>query len=253
METAVEKIIEWIERRQAEYVCVRDVHGVKLAVMDPRLMKIHHEAGMVTPDGMPLVWLAKIRSQLKSGRVCGAELLDALCRSGEANGLRHYFYGGKPGVAEAMIKNLKAKYPNMAVAGFYSPPFSPLTEEENDEIVRDINRSEAQIVWVGLSTPKQEVWMSEHVGKIRGATLIGVGAAFDFHSGAVSRAPEWMRSSGFEWVYRICSEPRRLFPRYVKIVPWFLINAVREQISLYLGPRVGSDLAAYSDNFADNH
>ncbi len=183
--------------------------------------------------------------------MCGAELLEAVCRSGETKGLRHYFYGGKPGVAEAMIKNLRAKYPNMEVAGFYSPPFRRLTEEEDDEIVRDINHLEAQIVWVGLSTPKQEIWMSEHVGKIHGATLIGVGAAFDFHSGAVSRAPEWMRSSGFEWVYRICSEPRRLFPRYVKIVPWFLINTVREQISLYLGPKAESGLADYGDQFAE--
>ncbi len=237
LKTAVEKIMLWVADQQSEYVCVRDVHGVKLAVSNSRMLVIHRNAGMVTPDGMPLVWLAKIRAREEIGRVSGADLVDAICQSGEATGLRHYFYGGKPGVAEAMIKSLKAKYPALTVVGSYSPPFRPLTEEEDAEILHLINASGAQVVWVGLSTPKQELWMSEHVGRIRGATLLGVGAAFDFHSGAVARAPKWMRSSGFEWVHRIVSEPRRLFPRYAKIVPWFLINAAWEQIVLSVGSR----------------
>jgi N-acetylglucosaminyldiphosphoundecaprenol N-acetyl-beta-D-mannosaminyltransferase len=237
IETAVDTIIGWTEKRQAEYVCVRDVHGVKLAAQDTQFMKIHHNAGMVTPDGMPLVLLSKLRSQLRCGRVCGSDLLDAVCRAGEAKGLRHYFYGGKPGIPETLICKLKEKYPLLNVAGFYSPPFRPLTVEEDDAIVARIKATGAQIVWVGLSTPKQEFWMRDHVGRIEGATLMGVGAAFDFHSGAVTRAPKWMQNSGLEWLHRLISEPRRLWRRYLIAIPWFLACITREQIGFYFSRR----------------
>jgi len=189
LETAVQTISEWAKRRQENYVCVRDAHGVKLAAADAKFREIHHCAGMVTPDGMPLVWLLKLRSKHKCSRVCGADLLEALCEGGEEIGLRHFFYGGKPGVAEALIANLKRQFPRLAVAGFCSPPFRSLTLEEDEAIVNEINKTCPDVVWVGLSTPKQEFWMRDHVGRINGATLIGVGAAFDFHSGAVVRAP----------------------------------------------------------------
>jgi len=228
----------WTKKRQAEYVCVRDVHGVMRSLRDPELLEIHHNAGMVTPDGMPLVWLSKLRSEPKSGRVCGSELLDAVCRAGEAVGLRHYFYGGKPGIPETMIQKLRAKYPRMHIVGFYSPPFRSLTDEEDSAVVDHINKSNAQVVWVGLSTPKQEFWMRDHVGRIEGATLIGIGAAFDFHSGVIVRAPKWLQNSGLEWLHRLFSEPRRLWRRYLVVIPWFLVNATREQIGLFFKPKV---------------
>ena len=201
-----------------------------ISLRNPALMDVHHAAGMVTPDGMPLVWISKWRSKLPVKRVCGADLVDALCNDGQSSGLRHYFYGGKPGIAESMIRNLKAKYPDLVVAGFYAPPFRSLTEEEDAAIVDAINKSGAQVVWIGLSTPNQEFWTRDHVGQINGATLIGVGAAFDFHSGAVTRAPKWMQKSGFEWLHRLLSEPRRLWRRYLVIAPSFVVNIVREEI-----------------------
>jgi N-acetylglucosaminyldiphosphoundecaprenol N-acetyl-beta-D-mannosaminyltransferase len=208
-----------------------------ISARDPEMMNIHHAAGMVTPDGMPLVWVSKWRSDFKIDRVCGSDLLDALSDAGRSVGLSHYFYGGKPGVAENMIRNLKSKYPGISIAGYTSPPFSRLTEAEDADMVRAINASGAQIVWVGLSTPKQELWMRAHVGRIEGATLIGVGAAFDFHSGAIKRAPKWMQSCGLEWLHRFASEPVRLWRRYLVIAPLFVLNVVREEIALRIGTR----------------
>ena len=197
------------------------------------MMRIHNAAGLVTPDGMPLVWISKLRSKLQVGRVCGSDLLDALCNTGQAKGLRHYFYGGKAGVPETIIKNLRSKYPDFAVVGFYSPPFRVLTEGEDSAIVDVINKSNADIVWVGLSTPKQEFWMRDHVGRIRGATLIGIGAAFDFHSGTIARAPRWMQRSGLERLHRLASEPRRLWRRYLIVAPLFLVSIVHEELSQF--------------------
>lgn len=234
LKTAVGTILLWTQNRVAKYVCVRDVHGLMISLRNPALMDIHRAAGMVTPDGMPLVWISKWRSKLPVKRVCGADLVDALCNDGQSSGLRHYFYGGKPGIAESMIRNLKAKYPDLVVAGFYTPPFRSLTEKEDAAIVDAINKSGAQVVWIGLSTPNQEFWTRDHVGQINGATLIGVGAAFDFHSGAVTRAPKWMQKSGFEWLHRLLSEPRRLWRRYLVIAPSFVVRIVREEIGFRL-------------------
>lgn len=234
LETAVANTLGYVEKREPQYVCVRDVYGLMCAVNDPEIMKINRSAAMVTPDGTPLVWLSRWRTSFKTGRVAGADLVDALCYAGQTKSLRHYFYGGKPGVAETMISKLRAKYPDLSVAGYYSPPFRPLTDEEDKEIVERINQSGAQIVWVGISTPKQEIWMRDHVGRIKGATLIGVGAAFDFHSGAVARAPKWMQDRGLEWLHRLLSEPRRLWRRYLVIAPSFVIKVIREQMQLYL-------------------
>jgi len=205
LKAAVKTILNWVERGEGKYICVRDVHGLMTSHRDPRLMQIHRSAGMVTPDGMPLVWISKLRSRVSTGRVCGSDLVDALCNAGQATGLRHYFYGGKAGVAEAMVESLRLKYPNLSVAGLRSPPFRPLTEAEHADVVDAINNSGAQVVWVGLSTPKQEHWMREHVSRIKGATLIGVGDAFDFHSGAVARAPKLMQDSGLEWIHRLAT------------------------------------------------
>ncbi len=234
LKTAVGTILLWTQNCVAKYVCVRDVHGLMISLRNPALMDIHRAAGMVTPDGMPLVWISKWRSKLPVKRVCGADLVDALCNDGQSSGLRHYFYGGKPGIAESMIRNLKAKYPDLVVAGFYTPPFRSLTEKEDAAIVDAINKSGAQVVWIGLSTPNQEFWTRDHVGQINGATLIGVGAAFDFHSGAVTRAPKWMQKSGFEWLHRLLSEPRRLWRRYLVIAPSFVVRIVREEIGFKL-------------------
>lgn len=251
LESAVATILGWAARNEANYVCVREVNGVMCAVRDPEIMTINRKASMVTPDGMPLVWLSRWRTGFNTGRVSGADLVEALCEAGQAKGLRHYFYGGKPGIAEAMIARLRAKYPGMLVVGSYCPPFRTLTTEEDSAIVEEINRSRAQIVWVGISTPKQEIWMRDHVGKLKAAVLIGVGAAFDFHSGAVSRAPLWMQRHGLEWLHRLLSEPRRLWRRYLIAGPLFLLMVLREQMGVFLRSTTRLARAAAVDNEKD--
>lgn len=239
MDIAVQTIISWVTARKSNYICIRDVHGVMLSHEDAELMRIHQAAGMVTPDGMPIVWAARHRSGHDVERVCGSDLVEALCGSGRCSGLSHFFYGGKPGTAEKVISNLQAQFKGISIAGSYSPPFHQLTADEDAAVVKRINESGANIVWVGLSTPKQEVWMRDHVNELRGATLIGVGAAFDFHAGVVKRAPKWMQKSGFEWLHRLLSEPRRLWRRYLVIAPKFVITYLGEELSLWLHSKMG--------------
>ena len=222
MPVAIATILDWIRNRAAHYVCVRDVHGLMRAREDPALLDIHHGAGMITPDGMPLVWTLRARGYAGAARVCGADLVAALCDATQATGARHYFYGGKPGVAERMAAELVKRYPALQVAGTGTPPFRPMTAEEDAEATKAIADACADIVWVGISTPKQEFWMRDHVGRIPGAVLFGVGAAFDFYAGDVKRAPRWTHPLGLESVHRLLSEPRRLWRRYLVLAPKFV-------------------------------
>ncbi len=226
---AVRTIVSWCEAGTAHFVCVRDVHGIMRAQDDPALMALHEQAGLVTPDGMPLVWLARHRGHNGVDRVCGSDLVTALSRVSVDKGIRHYFYGGKPGVAERMAAALSERYPGLEVAGTYTPPFRALTVQEDSAVTAAIVAARPHIVWVGLSTPTQEYWMRDHVDRIPGATLIGVGAAFDFHTGDVKRAPVWMRSRGLEWLHRLVSEPRRLWRRYLVLAPRFVVAVAQEQ------------------------
>lgn len=233
MQTAVETIMGWIAKQASQYICVRDVHGVMRAQDDPELAAIHEGAGLVTPDGMPLAWILRARGYKQSSRVCGADLVAALCEASLKTGARHYFFGGKHGVAERMAAELTRQFPGLVIAGVSTPPFRELSRDEDAKITADIGATRPDIVWVGLSTPKQEFWMREHVGRIPGATLIGVGAAFDFYAGDVKRAPNWMRGSGLEWLHRLYSEPRRLWRRYLVLAPKFVSKALREEWRRY--------------------
>ena len=226
---AVRTIVGWCQAGTAHFVCVRDVHGIMRAQDDPALMALHEQAGLVTPDGMPLVWLARHRGHDEVDRACGSDLVTALSRISVEKGLRHYFYGGKPGVAERMAAALGERYPGLQLAGTYTPPFRALTVQEDSAVTAAIVAARPHIVWVGLSTPTQEYWMRDHVDRIPGATLIGVGAAFDFHTGDVKRAPALMRSRGLEWLHRLVSEPRRLWRRYLVLAPKFVVAVAQEQ------------------------
>jgi N-acetylglucosaminyldiphosphoundecaprenol N-acetyl-beta-D-mannosaminyltransferase len=229
LQAAAQKIIGWAAAGQSHYVCVRDVHGVMQAQEDPALLAIHQNAGMITPDGMPLVWLARRWGDQRVARTAGFDLLSAVCDRSREHGLRHFFYGGREGVAERLAEKLRADYPGLQVVGTYTPPFRPLSEDEDRVVIDEINVSGADIVWVGLSTPKQEYWMRDHVGRIEGATLVGIGAAYDFHVGDVKRAPPWMRDNGFEWLHRLVSEPRRLWRRYLVMAPKFVFLVLRSR------------------------
>lgn len=222
LDKAVQIILAWVDRNQSRFVCVRDAPSLVRAAGDDEWLRIQHLADMVTPDGMPLVWLAHLHGHKTVQRVCGSDLVDALCNSSQPRGIRHFFYGGKPGVAEAMTSRLLKKYPKLEIAGIYSPPFGEMSVEEDQFVLDLIKSSHARIVWVGISTPKQEYWMRDHVARIPGATLIGVGAAFDFHSGVIARAPKWMQRIGLEWLHRLIAEPRRLWRRYLVMAPQFV-------------------------------
>ena len=236
MAMALDVIEGWIRRREPHYVCVTGVHGVMESQRDEVLRRIHNQAGLVTPDGMPLVWLSRIRGFRHVDRVYGPDLMLALCERSVVRGYRHFFYGGAEGVPEQLADSLRRRFPGLQVAGTYSPPFRPLTPEEDAEIVQMINEADADIVWVGLSTPKQECWMAAHVGGLMAPVLIGVGAAFDFHTGRKPQAPRWMQRAGLEWLFRLLTEPRRLWKRYLINNPVFVMLAIAQLMGILQFP-----------------
>jgi N-acetylglucosaminyldiphosphoundecaprenol N-acetyl-beta-D-mannosaminyltransferase len=228
MDEALDVLDGWITEDARNYVCVTGVHGVMESRRDERLRDIHNHAGLVTPDGMPLVWWSRAAGCRNVTRVYGPDLLLAACQRSLTNGYRHFFYGGNDGVADLLARRLTHRFPGLVVAGTYTPPFRPLTPEEDDDVVARINAAAPEIVWVGLSTPKQEYWMADHVGRINAPVMIGVGAAFDFHAGLKKQAPVWMQHSGLEWLFRLASEPRRLWKRYLVNNPAFISLAAQE-------------------------
>ncbi len=239
MTGALEVIERWIAARGHEFVCLRDVHGVMACQDDPELLEIHQCAGMVAPDGVPLVWLGRLMGHGAIRRVCGPDLLPALCRHSVARGYRHFFYGGAPGVAERLAERLQSRFPGLEVAGTHTPPFRPLSEAEDAAVVDKIDESGADIVWIGLSTPKQERWMAAHLDRLEAPVMLGVGAAFDFHAGAIRRAPAWMQRSGLEWSFRLLSEPRRLWRRYLVLAPRFVALVVLQALGFARNVRGG--------------
>lgn len=214
-------IIEsWATDDIGRFVCVRDVASLMTIAEDPHLCELHREAAMITPDGAPIALIGKLRG-LPVERTCGPDLFDLMCRRSVSSGLSHYFYGGREGVAKRLAEAMVARYPSLRVAGWECPPFREQTPPEDESTVERIRRSGADIVWVGISSPKQDVWMVKHYQKLP-QTLIGVGAAFDFHTNAVKRAPVWVQRLMLEWLYRLCSEPKRLWRRYLVLAPRFV-------------------------------
>jgi len=186
-------------------------------------------AGLVEPDGMPLVWLAR-RTGWPVERVCGPDFMPALIAAGVALGRTHFFYGGGPGVPEALAEGLARRHPGLRVAGTLSPPFRTLTADEDAAIVAQINAARPDYVWVGLGAPKQDLWVAEHRPRLHAAALLAVGAAFDFHAGRRRRAPRWMQRSGTEWLFRLVTEPRRLAGRYTRVNARFLRLVIGERL-----------------------
>jgi N-acetylglucosaminyldiphosphoundecaprenol N-acetyl-beta-D-mannosaminyltransferase len=225
---AADTIEGWIRARRHTYVCVSGVHGVMESRYDRTLRRVHNDAGLVTPDGMPLVWLSRLYGRTAVQRVCGRELMRRVTALSARSGYRQFYYGGADGVADKLANTLQAQYPGLQVAGTFCPPFRALTREEDASVIATINAARVDVLWVGLSTPKQELWMAAHLHKIDAPVMIGVGAAFDFLTGAVPEAPKWMQRSGLEWLFRLWSEPRRLWRRYGYIVPSFIALAALE-------------------------
>jgi N-acetylglucosaminyldiphosphoundecaprenol N-acetyl-beta-D-mannosaminyltransferase len=230
--SALEMISNWVGTRQRQYVCITGVHGVMESQRDPALKTIHNRAGLVTPDGMPMVWANWFAGNTSVRRVYGPELMLNVCAAGVECGWRHYLYGGGPGVAETLSEALTRRFPGLVIAGMNTPPFRPLAAAEDAQVVEQINATRPDIVWVGLSTPKQEYWMSAHLGRLEAPVMVGVGAAFDFNAGLKKQAPRWMRNYGFEWAFRLCTEPRRLWKRYLINNPLFLMQLAMQALRL---------------------
>jgi N-acetylglucosaminyldiphosphoundecaprenol N-acetyl-beta-D-mannosaminyltransferase len=222
MADALDTMDTWIRARTPRYVCVTGVHGVMESQRDEEIRRIHRRAGLVTPDGMPLVWLAHLGGHAHVERVYGPDVMLASCERSIQTGARHFFFGGAPGIADRVAARLSARFPGLSVAGTCCPPFRPVTPEEDEQLIEAINAANPDIVWVGLSTPKQERWMADHVGRLRAPVLVGVGAAFDFHAGVKPQAPRWMQRYGLEWSFRLATEPRRLWKRYLINNPSFV-------------------------------
>jgi N-acetylglucosaminyldiphosphoundecaprenol N-acetyl-beta-D-mannosaminyltransferase len=239
MREAVKRIQEWIEKKQSRYVCVTSVNGVMEAQSDKEFRDIVNSAGMVTPDGMPLVWLSRLKGCRGAERVYGPDLMLEVCRVTQEKGYSSFFYGGADGIPQKLKDSLCRKFPRLKVVGTYSPPFRPLTIQEDHDVVRMINGLSPDIIWLGISTPKQEKWMASHLGRLNARVLIGVGAAFDFLSGAKRQAPRWMQRSGLEWLFRLIAEPRRLWRRYLIGNTTFVWLILKEYISEKMGAKNG--------------
>jgi N-acetylglucosaminyldiphosphoundecaprenol N-acetyl-beta-D-mannosaminyltransferase len=218
----------WIQcRGPSQYIAVTGMHGMAEASEDPQFRHVLNEAGLVVPDGMPLVWLARYHGYHLERRVYGPELMMTFCQMTVHKGYRHFFYGGAEGVAQGLACTLKQRFPALAIAGTYTPPFRPLTAEEEAEVENLVSQAKPDILWVGLSTPKQEKWMFAH-RHLSVPVMVGVGAAFDLNTGRVRQAPRWMREHGLEWLFRLSVEPRRLWRRYLIQGSKFLFYVLAE-------------------------
>ncbi len=213
-------------------MCVRDAHGVVRCQKDPELRSIHNRAFLVTPDGMPLVWALRHAGHAESDRVYGPDLMLSVFDAGSSKGLRHFLYGATAETLGQLQTRLLAKYPQARIVGSYAPPFRQLSMQEETDIADRLNRSGADIIWVGLSSPKQELWMARMRERLDAPMLIGVGAAFDFHAGLKRQAPRIIQRSGFEWAFRLLCEPRRLWRRYALVVPTFISLTAFQRLGL---------------------
>jgi N-acetylglucosaminyldiphosphoundecaprenol N-acetyl-beta-D-mannosaminyltransferase len=230
----LETIDEWRSNGCQRYITITNPHSVMLCTRDAAMDRATYEAGLTLPDGVGIIWAARILGYPHRGRATGPTLMLRLCDAGRERNYRHFFYGGSEGVADRVAELLSTHYRGLAVAGTYCPPFRKLSDNEDQQIVDRINATKPDIVWVGLGAPKQEKWMADHVDRIHATAMIGVGAAFDFHSGNIKWAPGWIRKIGMEWAYRFALEPRRMWRRNLDS-PLFLMHVVGQRISRTFG------------------
>jgi len=223
----VQAMREALRRKTKGYICITGVHGVMESQDDPEVKAIHNQAFLVTPDGMPMVWMGRLAGKPEMARVYGPDLLLDMCG---VPGVRHFFYGGSNGVAQQLKANLEHRFPGVQIVGVYEPPWRQLTLEEQASLARQVHETRPDVLWVGLSTPKQERFMAEYLPKLEVTLMVGVGAAFDFHSGRLKQAPRWMMRYGLEWLYRVYREPRRLWRRYLRNNPRFLVLALTQKL-----------------------
>ena len=227
----IEIIQDWSTRQQSRYVCIANVHMLMEAIDSSKYRQILNSADLVTPDGMPLVWMMRAKGKKHQERVYGPTLMLKTIESAARENIPVGFYGGAPEVLESLIHRMQARYEGLKVAFSCSPPFRAMSQQEDNTIVEQINQSGARILFVGLGCPKQEYWMANHRGKVN-AVMMGVGAAFDFHSGVKPQAPTWLQKIGLEWLFRLFVEPQRLWRRYLYHNPRFIVLAIADLLGL---------------------
>jgi len=225
LDVAVTAVAQALECKAKGYICVTGVHGISEAQQDPAFRAILNQAFLNTPDGMPTVWMGRWQGFHDMRRVYGPDLMERVCEFTRTRGYTHFLYGGAPGVAEALKNRLEQVFPGLKIVGTYTPPFRPLTQAEETELSRQVGQLKPDIIWVGLSTPKQEKFMAQHWQKLDATLFFGVGAAFDFLAGRMRQAPRWMQRSGLEWLFRLATDPGRLWKRYLKNNPAFIFRA----------------------------
>ena len=213
-----------IEQLCGDYICVSNVHTTVTAYEDPAYLKVQNGGILAIPDGGPLSAVGRKRGFKDMQRTTGPDFMEQIFRISAEKGYRHYFYGSTQQTLDSLFASLQKKYPGIQIAGMYSPPFRPLTAEEDEMVVRQIMASNPDFIWVGLGAPKQEIWMADHKGKVN-ALMVGVGAGFDYFVGNIQRAPQWMQKCNLEWLYRLIQDPKRLFKRYLHTNPAFIWHA----------------------------
>lgn len=224
MDQAVAAIDQAVRNDRKGYVCVTGVHGVMEAQSDSEFKKILNNSLLTTPDGMPMVWVGRLQGFRQIDRVYGPDLMLEVCRLSEERGYTHFFYGGKEGTAEKLACALRKRYPSLNVVGSNTPPFRPLNSAEECALREHVTKTRPDFIWVGLSTPKQERFMADHIDALDCTLMLGVGAAFDIHTGMTKDAPRWIKRAGLQWVHRLVQEPARLWRRYLVNNPKFIFK-----------------------------
>jgi N-acetylglucosaminyldiphosphoundecaprenol N-acetyl-beta-D-mannosaminyltransferase len=222
MEDAIRLSDSLIQRGGKGYICVTGVHGVVEAQSDPAFRRILNRSFMSTPDGMPMVWVGRFQGLNRMRRVYGPDYMIDLCRFSVSRGYRHFLYGGRNGVVEQLANELTKRFPGLKIVGTYTPPFRPLNSNEESDLAALVSETKPDVFWVGLSTPKQERFMDKYLEKLDVKLMVGVGAAFDIHTGTIKDAPLWMKIPGLQWLHRLAREPRRLWKRYLINNPKFI-------------------------------
>ena len=220
----IDVIDEAIRENAKSYICVTGVHGIMEAQQDANLRSIINQSMLTTADGRPTVWVGRLQGFRKMKQLTGPNLMLQLSEESVAKGQTHFYYGGADGVAEELKKTMEARYPGLRVVGTYTPPFRALTADEECELQETVARLKPDLFWVGLSTPKQEKFMAQHLGKLDTKVMLGVGAAFDMHTGRIKDVPEWFKATGLQWIHRIWQDPRRLWKRYLYNNPRFVVR-----------------------------
>jgi N-acetylglucosaminyldiphosphoundecaprenol N-acetyl-beta-D-mannosaminyltransferase len=238
MARAVELADQWVIGGRAGYICVTGVHGVMEAQKDPGLLEILNHAVINTPDGMPMKWVGRVQGVSNMDRVTGPDFMLRMCELSLDKGYRHFLYGGQPGVAQKLKAALEMRLPGLQVVGTYTPPFRMLNAQEEETLFAQLHNSKPHILWVGLSTPKQERFMAQYVDRLQVPLLVGVGAAFDYHTGRIRDCSDWIKRAGMQWLHRLLQDPKRLWRRYLSNNPAFIWHIHLQMLKLRRYPKV---------------